>query len=218
MAKLRVHSLAVSLDGYAAGLGQDAEHPMGHGGELLHPWVFATAYGQRMIGGEGGSRGVDDEWLRRGDVGIGATIMGRNMFGPIRGGWDTPEGLAWSGWWGPTPPYGHPVFVLTHHPRDPLSMDGGTVFNFVTGGIEDALEQAVAAAGGLDVRLGGGASAVQQYLRAGLVDELHVATVPVLLGAGERFFDKLDGGPRGMELAEFAASDRVAHSRFIRTP
>jgi len=218
MAKLRVHNLAVSLDGYAAGPGQDAEHPMGHGGELLHPWVFATAYGQKMLGNEGGSRGLDDEWLRRGDAGIGATIMGRNMFGPIRGSWDTTEGQTWSGWWGPTPPYGHAVFVLTHHPRDPLSMDGGTVFHFVTGGIEDALEQAVAAADGLDIRLGGGAATVQEYLRAGLVDELHVATVPVLLGAGERLFDNLDGGPRGMELAEFAASERVAHSRFIRTP
>lgn len=214
MAKLRVHNLSMSLDGYVAGPNQSVENPLGEGGENLHEWVFTTAFWREMIGKEGGSTGIDNDFLERGVQGIGATIMGRNMFGPIRGPWDDSD---WKGWWGENPPYHHPVFVLTHHPRPPVTMEGGTVFNFVTDGIEAALEQAVAAAGGQDIRLGGGASAVQQYLRAGLVDDLHVAMVPILLGSGERLFDNLDGGPEGLELAEFVPSDAVAHVRFLRS-
>ncbi|MFD1210643.1 dihydrofolate reductase family protein [Arthrobacter sp. GCM10027362] len=213
MPKLRVHNFAVSVDGYGAGPDQNAEQPLGVGGERLHDWIFATAFGRRMIGEDGGSTGVDNGFLERGVQGIGATIMGRNMFGPVRGGWD---GSDWTGWWGENPPFHHPVFVLTHHPRPPVTMDGGTVFNFVTDGIEAALEQAFAAAGGADVRLGGGASTVQQYLRAGLVDDLHLAVVPILLGGGERLFENLDGRPAGLELAEFAPSDAVAHVRFVQ--
>jgi dihydrofolate reductase len=214
MPKLRVHSLAVSLDGYAAGPDQDVDHPLGVGGERLHEWVFETRFGRRMIGGDGGSEGVDDEFLARGDVGIGATVMGRNMFGPIRGPWD---GEAWKGWWGDNPPYHHPVFVLTHHARPPVTMEGGTTFHFVTDGIEAALERAFAAADGQDVRLGGGTATVQQYLRAGLVDELHVAIVPILLGSGERLFDDLDGAVGRYECVELVSSPSVAHVRLART-
>ena len=212
MPRLRVHNLAVSLDGFAAGPAQDAEHPLGVGGDRLHEWVFRTAYGRRMIGDEGGETGVDDDFLRRGDEGIGATIMGRNMFGPVRGPWGDSD---WTGWWGPEPPYHHPVFVLTHHARPPVRMAGGTTFTFVTDGIDAALVQALAAANGADVRLGGGPATIRQFLRAGLVDELHVAVVPVLLGAGERLFEDLDGAP-ALEAAEVAASPSVAHIRLVR--
>ncbi|HXY93889.1 MAG TPA: dihydrofolate reductase family protein, partial [Acidimicrobiia bacterium] len=181
MPRLRVHNLAISLDGYVAGPDQDLEHPLGVGGERLHEWVFETRFGRRMQGLEGGDEGVDDEWLERGVEGIGATIMGRNMFGPVRGPW--PDD-AWRGWWGDDPPYHHPVFVLTHHPRESISMRGGTTFSFVEDGIGAALDLAFEAAGGADVRLGGGAATVQQYLRAGLVDDLHLAIVPILLGEG----------------------------------
>ncbi|WP_427018857.1 dihydrofolate reductase family protein [Pseudarthrobacter sp. P1] len=214
MPKLRVHNFAMSLDGYAAGPHQDINHPLGVGGERLHEWVFSTAAGRRMVGGDGGLSGIDNDFLERADHGIGATIMGRNMFGPIRGPWTNEK---WKGWWGENPPYHHPVFVLTRYPRAPFSMEGGTTFNFVTEGIEAALDQAMDAAAGADVRLGGGAATVQAYLRAGLVDHLHVAMVPILLGSGERLFDHLDGGPAGMALVEFAASDGVAHAVFERT-
>jgi dihydrofolate reductase len=189
MPKLRVHNISMSLDGYAAGPDQSIDHPLGVGGERLHEWVFATRYGRAMLGEEGGEKGVDDDYLVRGDEGIGATIMGRNMFGPIRGPWPDES---WTGWWGETPPYGHPVFVLTHHPRPSVEMAGGTVFHFVTDGIDAALERAFEAAGGQDVRLAGGADTIQQYVRAGLVDELHVAVVPVLLGSGQRLLDGID--------------------------
>jgi len=214
MPKLRVHSFAISLDGYAAGPNQDLEHPLGEGGTRLHEWVFDTRFGRRMIGEEGGEQGIDDELLAQGDVGIGATIMGRNMFGPIRGPW---TGDQWTGWWGDEPPYHHPVFVLTHHPQPPISMQGGTTFHFVDDGIEAALARAFEAADGQDVRVGGGASTVQQYLRAGLVDDLHLAIVPVFLGAGERLFDHLDGGPVGYECAQLVSSPTVAHVRMTRT-
>ena len=213
MPKLRVHSVAISLDGYVAGPDQDLENPIGLGGSALHEWVFKSRFGRSMFGQEGGDEGIDNDFLMRGDVGIGATIMGRNMFGPIRGGWGDDS---WKGWWGDEPPYHHPVFVLTHHPHEPIPMQGGTTFNFVTDGIESALKQAFAAANGGDVRLGGGASAVQQYLRAGLIDELHLAIVPVLLGGGERLFDNLNGGPSGYECVEVVSSPNVTHVRLAK--
>ena len=215
MPKLCVRNLAISLDGYAAGPGQDLDNPLGVGGERLHEWVFATrSFYINTRAGAGGETGVDDDFIARGDEGIGATIMGRNMFGPYRGPW---ADESWTGWWGEEPPYHHPVFVLTHHPRPPVTMRGGTTFHFVDGGIEEALERALEAAGGADVRLGGGAATIQQYLRAGLVDEMHVAIVPILLGGGERLFDHLEGGPAGMECVQFVASPAVAHVRLART-
>lgn len=213
MPKLRVHNFAMSVDGYVAGPNQDVDNPLGVGGGGLHDWVFVTRAGRRMMGLDGGVEGIDDEFVAQGDVGIGATIMGRNMFGPIRGPWGDEM---WRGWWGDEPPYHHPVFVLTHHPHPSITMDGGTTFHFVDDGIEAALERAFAAADGKDVRLGGGASAVQQYLRAGLVDELHVVIVPILLGSGERLFDNLDGGADGYECIEFVCSTSVAHARFAK--
>ena len=186
MSRLRVHNLTISLDGYAAGPGQSLDDPLGIGGEQLHEWLFATRFGRQMAGEEDGETGLDDDRARAGDDGIGATIMGRNMFGPIRGGWGD---ATWDGWWGPDPPFHHPVFVLTHHPHDPIPMEGGTTFYFVTDGPESALAQATEAAGSRDVLIGGGAATVRQYLEAGLIDELHVAVVPVLLGGGARLFE-----------------------------
>ena len=214
MPKLRVHNFAMSVDGYVAGPDQGIDNPLGVGGTRLHEWVFETRFGREMIGEDGGSEGVDHQFAIRGDVGVGATIMGRNMFGPIRGSWDDDE---WKGWWGDEPPYHHPVFVLTHHPRAPITMNGGTTFNFVTDGIESALAQAFDAAGGEDVRIGGGASTVRQYLRAGLVDEMHLAIVPILLRGGERLFDELDGAPDGLECVELVCSPAVAHVRFAKS-
>jgi dihydrofolate reductase len=179
----------------------------------VHDWVFATPSGQRMLGNDPGDlvAGTDDEFFEAGVTGIGATIMGRNMFGPVRGEWGDSD---WAGWWGPEPPYHHPVFVLTHHAHDPIEMVGTTFF-FVTDGIESALKQATDAAAGDDIRLGGGASTVRQYLEAGLVDELHLPVAPVLLGSGERIFDGdtriLDGYD-----CEIVVSPRVAHFRFTR--
>ncbi|MEA2704703.1 MAG: hypothetical protein QOD63_2648 [Actinomycetota bacterium] len=213
MPKVRVHNIAVSLDGYAAGPHQDVDNPLGVGGPRLHEWVFDTAFGRRMTGMEGGSEGLDNEFLARGDAGIGATIMGRNMFGPVRGPW---EDDPWTGWWGDEPPYHHPVFVLTHHPRPPIPMEGGTTFHFVDDGIEAALERALEAADGTDVRIGGGPSTIQQYLGAGLIDDLHVAVVPILLGGGERLFDNLDGGPEGYECVELVSSPSAVHVRLSR--
>jgi len=214
MPKLRVHNFSVSLDGYGAGPAQDIANPLGIGGPKLHEWAFATRTFRQMFGMDGGEQNADDRFITEGDAGIGATVMGRNMFGPIRGDWGAED---WKGWWGDTPPYHHPVFVLTHHPRPPITMQGGTTFHFVDGGIESALEQAFAAAGGNDVRLGGGVSTVQQYLRAGLIDEMHLAYAPVLLGRGERLFDHLDGGPSGYEVVEFVGTPAAAHVRFART-
>jgi dihydrofolate reductase len=214
MPKLRVHNFAISLDGYAAGPNQDVDNPLGLGGLGLHEWVFATRAWSRMQGGDDGSEGLDDQFMAAGDDGIGATIMGRNMFGPIRGDWKDDQ---WTGWWGDNPPYHHPVFVLTHHPHVPIPMQGGTTFNFVTDGIESALERAFGAANGGDVRLGGGASTVQQYLKAGLIDEMHVAIVPILLGSGERLFDHLDAGPIGYRCIELVSSPAVVHVRFVRS-
>ena len=210
MPKLRVHSFAMSLDGFAAGPEQSVENPLGVGGTRLHEWVFATRTGRGTHGMRGGDAGVDDDFVAEADEGIGATIMGRNMFGPVRGEWGDED---WRGWWGDDPPFHHPVFVLTHHARAPIPMEGGTTFFFVTDGIESARAQALAAADGKDVRLGGGVSTVQQYLRAGLIDELHVALVPIFLGGGERLFD---GSERGYECVEHVASPAVVHLRLRR--
>jgi dihydrofolate reductase len=214
MPKLRVHNFALSLDGYAAGPDQDLDNPLGVGGLRLHEWFYPTRTFQRMVGTDGGEEGLDNDFAARGDAGIGATIMGRNMFGPIRGEWGDDS---WTGWWGDNPPYHHPVFVLTHHPRASITMQGGTTFHFVSDGINAALDRAFDAAGGDDVRLGGGVATVQQYLRAGLIDEMHLAIVPILLGSGERLFDHLDGGPVGYECVEFVSSPSVLHARFART-
>jgi dihydrofolate reductase len=211
MPKLRVHNISMSLDGYPAGPAQDRDHPLGVGGEKLHEWVFATRGGREMLGEDGGTEGPDDAFFRAGEDNIGATVMGRNMFGPIRGDWDD---YSWTGWWGEDPPYHHEVFVLTHHPRPSVPMRGGTVFHFVTDGIEAALARAFDAAGGRDVRLGGGVGTIRQYLRAGLVDELHVAVVPVLLGGGERLFE--GDAATGYEIVEYVASPTVAHARLAR--
>jgi dihydrofolate reductase len=214
MAKLRVHNFSISLDGYGAGPDQSVDAGLGRGGEHLHEWMIATASARRMIlGQEGGESGTaDEELFLAGERNVGATIMGRNMFGPIRGPWGDEQ---WRGWWGDDPPYHHPVFVLTHHPQDPIEMQGGTTFHFVDAGIEAALEQAFAAADGADVRLGGGVSTVQQYLRAGLVDELHLAVSPVLLGDGERLFSGLGGLP-GYEVVEVVSSPRAAHFHLVK--
>ena len=212
MPKLRVHNFAISVDGYGAGPDQGLETPLGVRGTALHDWVFETRTGRGVIlGQEGGSTGVDDAFIARGFEGIGATIMGRNMFGPIRGDWGDEE---WEGWWGDDPPFHHTVFVLTHHARPPLTMEGGTTFHFVTDGIDSAYRQAVDAAGDLDIRLGGGVATIQAYLRAGLVDDLHVVLVPVLLERGERLFDHLEGAMAGYECVEFTSSDAVVHVRF----
>ncbi|HEX6311216.1 MAG TPA: dihydrofolate reductase family protein [Acidimicrobiia bacterium] len=213
MPKLRIHNFAISLDGYAAGPDQSLDDPLGVGGTRLHEWAFATRAGRRSHGMQGGAEGIDDDFVARGEAGIGATIMGRNMYGPVRGPWgDDP----WTGWWGDAPPFHHPVFVLTHHSRPSVAMEGGTTFHFVTDGIEAALERAFEAANGEDVRLGGGAATIQEYLRARLVDEMHLAIVPIFLGGGERLFDHLDGGPEGYGCAELVASPAVAHARFTR--
>jgi dihydrofolate reductase len=194
---------------------QGRDNPIGVGGLRLHKWMFATrSFGAIHSEASRGETGLNDDFVARGDANIGATIMGRNMFGPIRGAWGDTE---WTGWWGDDPPYHHPVFVLTHQPRPPLQMKGGTTFHFVHDGIESALQQAAEAAQGKDVRLGGGVSTIQQYLRAGLVDELDLAMVPVLLGAGERLFENLADGPSGYECVQLACSSAVAHVRLVRT-
>lgn len=214
MPQLRVHNLAVSLDGFAAGPGQDLDHPLGIGGAGLHGWVFATRPFRASQDLPGGETGMDADFIVQGTEGIGATIMGRNMFGPVRGAWPDET---WTGWWGEDPPYHHPVFVLTHHARPPVTMEGGTTFTFVVDGIESALEQAFAAADGQDVRLGGGAATIQQYLRAGLVDELHVAIVPILLGSGERLFERISEASDAYSCTELVSSGSVAHVRLTRT-
>lgn len=208
MPSLRVNSFSLSLDGYGAGPDQDLEHPLGvHGPELMQ-WFMHTRAWRAMHGMAGGETGIDDEMAQRGFAGVGAWILGRNMFGPVRGPW--PD-ASWQGWWGDEPPYHVPTFVLTHHPRPSLPMAGGTEFHFVTDGIHAALERARAAAGDRDVRVGGGVATVRQYLQAGLIDELHLAVGPVLLGAGESLFGGLDLRALGYECAETRAGERATH-------
>jgi dihydrofolate reductase len=208
MSRLRVHALSMSLDGFVAAPRQSLEDPLGQGGEALHEWVFPTRTFQKMYGEEPGTTGVDDAFAARGFEGIGAWILGRNMFGPVRGPW--PDDT-WKGWWGETPPYHVPVFVLTHHPRAPLEMAGGTVFHFVTDGMAAALARARAAAGDLDIRLGGGAATVRQYLRAGLVDLMHLAVAPVLLGSGEPLLAGLDLPALGYRVGEHVPGEAATH-------
>jgi len=214
VSKLRF-SISMSVDGYMAGPGQSREDPLGKRGLELHEWVFKLRSWNEAHGRDGGGGDpVDERFAEAWSAGSGAYIMGRNMFGPIRGAWDGAE--PWNGWWGDDPPYHTPVFVLTHHAREPVEMEGGTTFHFVTGGIEDALEQARAAAGPKPVSIGGGASTIQQYLRAGLVDEMLLHVVPVLLGGGERLFDDLGGGPEGFECVELVSSAAVTHYTYAR--
>jgi len=209
MTRVRVDSFTISLDGYGAGPDQSLDHPLGIGGGDLHQWLLPTRTLQRtLFGKDDGTTGVDDAFVARGFRNIGAWILGRNMFGPVRGAW--PD-LDWTGWWGDNPPYHVPVFVLTHHARPSIQMAGGTSFHFVTGGIHAALEQARAAAGGRDVRIGGGSHTIGQYLRAGLVDELHIAIAPILLGRGERLFEAVDLRGLGYECAEVAPSEKATH-------
>jgi len=209
VARVRVASFTISLDGYGAGPNQAIDQPLGVGGTDLHQWLFPTRTLRRtLFGKEGGTTGLDDDFAARGFRDVGAWILGRNMFGPVRGPW--PD-MDWKGWWGDEPPYHVPVFVVTHHARPPLEMAGDTTFHFVTGGIREALDRAREAAGDLDVRIGGGANTIQQYLRAGLVDELHIAIAPVLLGGGERLFEAVDARASGLECVQFTASERATH-------
>jgi dihydrofolate reductase len=206
-------TISMSLDGYVAGPNQSLENPLGEGGMALHEWAFATRTFGEMQGREGGQTGLDDDQARLWNENVGAVIMGRNMFGPIRGAWPDEE---WKGWWGAEPPYRTPVFVLTHHGREPVEMVGGTTFHFVTDGIEAALERARDAAGDRDVSIGGGASTARQYLRAGLVDQMRIHVPPVLLGAGERLFDDLGDALAQFECVELVSSPAAAHFTYQR--
>ena len=208
MPKVRVAGFSISLDGFGAGPEQSLEHPLGKRGQELHHWMFGTRMFRTMIGKEGGSDGVDDSYAQRSMEGFGAFILGRDMFGPIRGAWPDES---WKGWWGNNPPYHAPTFVLTHHPRDPIEMEGGTTFIFVTEGMEAALDQAKRAAKHLDVKIGGGAETVRQYLRGGLIDELHFALSPVVLGQGEPVFAGIDLPALGFRVTEHQATEYATH-------
>lgn len=211
MTKIRVQSFSISLDGFGAGPAQSLQDPLGVGGERLHEWAFATrTFQQRVMHDDGaGETGIDDDFIARGFAQVGAWVLGRNMFGPVRGPWPDHD---WRGWWGDEPPYHTPVFVLTHHARPSLEMDGGTVFHFVTEGLASAIERARAAAGpDRDVRIGGGVSTVRQSLQARLVDEAHLAIAPALLGRGEHLFHGLDLPALGYRVAEHAATARATH-------
>jgi dihydrofolate reductase len=203
-----VESFTISIDGYAAGPDQDINNPLGVGGTNLHQWFIPTRTFQAVHGAGDGTTGVDDDFAARGFNNVGAWILGRNMFGPVRGPW--PD-MNWKGWWGDNPPYHVPVFVLTHHARPSIQMEGGTTFHFVTGGIYEALDQAREAANGMDVRIGGGADVVRQYLQAALIDELHIAISPILLGRGERLFEGADLPALGYECIEFTGTEKTSH-------
>lgn len=209
MPETRIDGFTISLDGFGAGPGQTLEQPMGTGAEDLHAWMLGTRTFQiRVMGESGGETGPDDDFAARSFEGVGAWVMGRNMFAPSRGAW--PDD-GWRGWWGEEPPYHCDVFVLTNHARDPIEMDGGTVFSFVTDGIEAALERAKVSAGELDVRIGGGVETVRQYLEAGLVDQMHLAVSPILLGTGEHLLGGIDLAARGLTQVEYVPTAKAAH-------
>lgn len=208
MSKVRVGAFSISIDGYGAGPRQSLENPLGVGGRALHEWAFATRTFHRMFGQDGGSYGPDEAFAARSFENVGAWIMGRNMFGPVRGPW--PDDT-WRGWWGENPPYHVPVFVLTHYPRESIVMQGGTTFHFIADGIHAALERAKAAANGRDVRIGGGVAVILQYLRARLIDDLHIAVAPVLLGSGERMFSDVDMTELGYRCVEHVCTEKATH-------
>lgn len=216
MSKVRVESFTVSIDGFGAGPNQGIDHPIGVGGMELHQWLFQTrTFQQTLLGKDGGTTGIDDDFAARGFQNVGAWIIGRNMFGPLRGPWPDES---WKGWWGDNPPYRCPVFVLTHQRRASFELLGGTVFHFVTNGLAEAMRRARAAAGDKDVRVGGGVATIQQCLRAGLIDEMHLAIAPVLLGTGERLFAQVDMVALGYECAEHVATPSVTHVVFRKNP
>ena len=208
MSKLKVSAFSVSIDGYGAGPDQSLQNPLGVGGEALHEWFFPTRTFQRMLGNADGTLGIDEDFAVRSFANVGAWILGRNMFGPVRGPWPDDE---WKGWWGDEPPYHVPVFVLTHHPRAPIDMKGGTTFHFVTGGIHEALARAREAAAGRDVRVGGGVQTVREYLHADLIDEMHLAISPLLLGRGENLLAGIDLTALGFRCSEHVASANATH-------
>ena len=209
LSKLKVSAFSVSIDGYGAGPDQSLQNPLGVGGTALHEWAFPTRTFQRMVfGNASGTLGIDEDFAARSFANVGAWILGRNMFGPVRGPWPDDE---WKGWWGDEPPYHVPVFVLTPHPRASIEMRGGTTFHFVTGGIHEALERARAAAAGKDVRVGGGVQTIREYLRAGLIDEMHLALSPVLLGSGEALLAGIDLPALGFRCAEHVPSAKATH-------
>lgn len=208
MSKLRVNCIGLSLDGFGAGPNQSMENPLGVGGPGIFQWFFPTRVFQKMRGSEEGTTGIDNDFAEKGLEGVGAYIMGRNMFGPIRGEWPDDQ---WKGWWGENPPYHTQVFVLTHHPRPSIEMEGGTTFHFVTDGIHAALKRAREAAGGLDVRIGGGVSTIRQYLQAGLIDHLHLVMSPVLLGSGESLFAGIDLLKLGYKCTSHVTSPAALH-------
>jgi dihydrofolate reductase len=209
MTRVRVDGFTISIDGYGAGPNQDINNPLGVGGSDLHRWAIPTRTFQRnLFGADGGTTGIDDEFAARGFENVGAWILGRNMFGPIRGPWSD---ASWKGWWGDNPPYHVPVFILTHFARPPIEMEGNTTFHFVTGGIREALDRAREAAKEKDVRIGGGPNIIRQYLDAGLIDELHIAIAPILLGGGERLFEGVDVRASGFACVRFVASEKATH-------
>lgn len=213
MSRVRVHNFSVSIDGFATGEGQSLDAPFGHAGQRLHEWFFQTRTFQQMQGKPDGSTGVDDAIARTWDAGIGAEIMGRNKFGPQRGPWENHE---WNGWWGPNPPFHTPVFVLTHHPRPSVEMEGGTTFHFIDATPQEALHQAREAAAGLDVRIGGGPTTIREFLAEGLIDHLHIAVVPVVLGRGERLWAGLEGLEKSFQVESVTTPSGVTHMTFTR--
>lgn len=214
MGRVKVAGFSLSLDGFGAGIEQSLQDPLGKRGRDLHGWLTGTRTFKTMIGQNGGTEGIDDGFARRQMEGFGAFILGRNMFGPVRGDWPDDS---WTGWWGDDPPYHAPTFILTHHARESIVMKGGTTFHFVTGGIHAALERARDAAGGLDIKIGGGVSTVRQYLQAGLVDDVHFALSPVLLGQGEAMFDGLDFNALGYRVVGSTKTDLAMHVTIERT-
>lgn len=213
MSRVRVHNFSISIDGFATGEGQSLDALFGHAGTRLHEWFFPTRTFQQMLGKPDGSTGVDDAIAGTWDVGIGAEIMGRNKFGPQRGPWQNDD---WNGWWGPNPPFHAPVFVLTHHPRPSVEMEGGTTFHFIDATPQEALRQAREAAGGLDVRIGGGPTTIREFLVEDLIDHLHIAVVPIVLGRGERLWDGLEGLEKRFQAESVTTPSGVTHMTFTR--